>query len=551
MTTLSGAQVLVANLEAQGVTHVFGIPGAKIDPVYNALVDSSIETVVCRHEQNAAFIAQGIGRLTGKAGVCLVTSGPGSTNLATGFATATAEGAPVVGFGGSVPLASRLKRTHQNLDSVSFFDPITKYSVEVDSAAAIAEVVANAFRAAESGRPGASFVGLPMDLMRGTAPDRVLTPVEPMSLGAGPSDALDRAAELINSASSPVVLLGMMASEPRHAAAIDRMLTRAQLPCVCTYQATGVVSREHRGLFAGEVGLFHNQPADRLLDQADVVIAIGYDPIEYDESLWNAERARPIIDIDVQPCDIDAAYRPAVEIVGDITHTLDGLVERLRGRTDLGDHPLLDEVRVELENARRDGAEEKGTPIHPLRIIAELQEFVHDDVTIALNMGSFHIWHARYLETFRPRQMLISNGQQTLGVALPWAIAASLARPRDTILSVSGDGGFLFSGVELETAVRLGCNFVHMIWSDGTYDMVAFQEQLKYGRTSGVDFGPVDIVRFAEAFGAKGYKVTHPDELAPILREAIDHDGPVLIDIPVDYSHNTDLGEQLHPDVIV
>jgi acetolactate synthase-1/2/3 large subunit len=230
---------------------------------------------------------------------------------------------------------------------------------------------------------------------------------------------------------------------------------------------------------------------------------------------------------------------------------LDALVERLIGRTDLGDHPLFDEVRVELERARRDGAEKKGTPIRPLRIIAELQEFVHDDVTIALDIGSFHIWHARYLETFRPRQMLISNGQQTLGVALPWAIAASHARPGDTILSVSGDGGFLFSGVELETAVRLGCNFVHMIWSDGTYDMVAFQEQLKYGRTSGVDFGPVDIVRFAEAFGARGYAVTHPDELAPILREAMDQDGPVLIDIPVDYSHNADLGGQLHPDVIV
>lgn len=551
MSTKSGAEVLVANLEAQGVTHVFGVPGAKIDRVFDALEDTSIETVVCRHEQNAAFIAQGLGRLTGKAGVCLVTSGPGCTNLATGFATATAEGAPVVGFGGAVPLASRLKRTHQNLDSVSFFDPITKFSVEVDDASAIAEVVANAFRAAEGRRPGASFVSLPMDLMVGDAPDLVLTPVEPTTLGPGSDQALDQAADLINGASRPVALVGMMASEPRAAAAVRRLLDRAPLPCVSTYQAAGVVPRDHLDLFGGEVGLFHNQPADRLLDDADLVIAIGFDPIEYDEDLWNLGRDRPIVDIDSVPCDIDAAFRPTVEVVGDIGDTLDALATRLDVTTGPARHTAIDEARHQLDAARKDGADRGGTPIHPLRIIADLQDVVADDVTIALDMGSFHIWHARYLETFHPRQMLISNGQQTLGVALPWAIAACLARPDHTVLSVSGDGGFLFSAMELETAVRLGCNFVHMIWNDGTYDMVAFQEQLKYGRTSGVDFGPVDVVSFAEAFGATGFTITDPDDFAPTLQRALEIDGPVLIDIPVDYSHNVDLGRQLHPHVIL
>lgn len=550
MDTSRGAEVLVANLEAQGVTRIFGIPGAKIDPVFDALADSSIETIVCRHEQNAAFIAQGLGRLTGKAGVCIVTSGPGATNLGTGVSTANAEGAPLVCFGGSVPLASRLKASHQNLDAVSFFEPITKYSAEVDSPNAIGESVANAFRAAEGGRPGASFVSLPSDVMAGDAPDRVLTPVSAPALGAGSPVALDRAAELIEAAAAPVLLLGMMASDPRATDAIARLMARTRLPCVSTYQATGVVAREHGDLFAGQVGLFHNQPADRLLDHADVVITIGYDPIEYDEQLWNADRTRPVIHIDVGPCDIDAAYRPAVEVVGDIGSALDALCARLGDRPDRERHPLLDEVRSDLDAARRTGAGHGGMPLHPMRIIAEVQKFVRDDVTIAMDMGSFHIWHARYLETFRPRQMLISNGQQTLGVALPWAIAASIARPDDTVLSVSGDGGFLFSAVELETAVRLGCNFVHMIWRDGAYDMVAFQEQLKYGRVSGVDFGPVDVPQFAASFGAKGYVVNDPDDLAPILREAIVTEGPVLIDIPVDYSHNAELGRQIHPDVI-
>jgi acetolactate synthase-1/2/3 large subunit len=550
MNDSCGAEVLVANLESQGVTHVFGVPGAKIDRVFDALVDSSIKTVVCRHEQNASFIAQGIGRMTGRAGVCLVTSGPGATNLVTGFATATSEGAPVIGFGGSAPLADRLKKAHQSLDTASLFAPVTKLSVEVDAPGAIGEVVANAFRAAESGRPGAVFVGLPMDVMVGPAPHRVLTPASPVILGPGPQDEIEKAALLINAARAPVMLLGMMASEPKNAAAIRRLLEKIPLPCVCTYQATGMIPEKQVEIFAGRVGLFHNQPADILLDAADVVVTVGYDPIEYDEKLWNEGKDRTIVHIDVVPCDIDSAYNPTVEIVGDIAGTFNILAGKLQAQPHFVKNPLLSHVRSELIAARASGAKESGTPIHPLRIISELQPFIRDDVTLALDMGSFHIWHARYLESFRPRQILISNGQQTLGVAMPWAIAACLARPSEKVFSVSGDGGFLFSAVELETAVRLGCNFVHMIWRDGTYNMVAFQEYLKYGRTSGVDFGPVDIVKYAEAFGATGFAVRRPDEFAPILRKAMNTSGPVLIDIPVDYSHNADLGRQLHPDVI-
>jgi acetolactate synthase-1/2/3 large subunit len=551
MSDPCGAEVLVRNLRAQGVERVFGVPGAKIDRVFDALVGSGIETVVCRHEQNAAFIAQGIGRLTGRAGVCLVTSGPGCTNLTTGFATATAEGAPVIGLGGAVPRSERLKRTHQSLDTVRLFAPLTKYSVEVDAAEAIGEVVANAFRAAESGRPGAAFVSLPMDVMVGAAPDRVLTPVAPSPLGPGSAAAVSEAAQLVNAARSPVLLLGMLASEPAAAAAVRGLLDRAPIPCVCTYQGAGIIPRDKLHLFGGRVGLFHNQPADRLLDQADVVLTIGYDPIEYDEKLWNADGRRTLIHLDCIPCEIDASYGPDVELTGDIAASLEALAHELVPQPHFIQSPLLHHVREELEQIRTQGMQQHGTPIHPLRIVAELQHFLTDDVTLALDMGSFHIWHARYLLSFRPRQLMISNGQQTLGVALPWAIAACLARPGDKVLSVSGDGGFLYSAVELETAVRLGCNFVHMIWRDGRYDMVAFQEQIKYGRTSGVDFGPVDTVRFAQAFGATGFAIETPDQIAATLRHAMEIPGPVLIDMPVDYSHNVALGSQLHPDVLV
>jgi acetolactate synthase-1/2/3 large subunit len=302
------------------------------------------------------------------------------------------------------------------------------------------------------------------------------------------------------------------------------------------------------GLYGGRVGLFHNQPADRLLDRADLVVTIGYDPIEYDPALWNRDRPRPIVHIDAVACDIDMAYRPRVEIAGDIAATLRALAPLIPSPRP---EPGVDDVVGELETIRKLGARESGYPVHPLRLVADLQSVIDDEVTLCLDMGSFHIWIARYLQVFQPRQMLISNGQQTLGVALPWAIAACLVRPAGKVISVSGDGGFHFSSMELETAVRLGCNLVHVIWRDGFYDMVRFQEEMKYRRRSGTDFGPIDTVRFAEAAGARAFAVLRAEDFLPTLRKAMELPGPVLIDVAVDYSHNRALGENVLPQALV
>src|SRR5215472_14979521 len=280
----TGAQIVVEALERQGVKYVFGIPGAKIDKVFDTLLDSSIKTVVCRHEQNAAFIAGGIGRMTGKAAVVLVTSGPGCSNLVTGLATANSEGDPVVAIGGAAPIASRLKQVHQTMDTVSLFRPITKFSVEIDSPQAVSEAVANAFRAAESGRPGAAFISAPQDIMTATADGDVLTPAAPEILGPADSKTIAAAAALINGAERPVLMLGLLASQPRAAEAVRALLAKAKLPVVCTYQGAGVVPRELFDRFGGRVGLFHNQPADNLLDAADTVVAVGYNTIEYEPS---------------------------------------------------------------------------------------------------------------------------------------------------------------------------------------------------------------------------------------------------------------------------
>ena len=549
---MTGADVVVETLEARGTQYVFGVPGAKIDKIYDRLLDSSIQTVVCRHEQNAAFIAGGIGRLTGKAGVALVTSGPGVSNLVTGLATANTEGDPVVALGGAVAVSDRLKSLHQSLDSVGLCRPVTKYSAEIDSPSATAEVLSAAFRAAESDRPGAAFVSLPMDVSGAEATCRPIQLSAFVEQGRAAERSLNESARLINSARSPVILLGLMASKPKCADAIRTLLKTSTLPVVGTFQAAGAISREMFPIFGGRVGQLANQPADALLDSGDVVITIGYDAVEYWPSLWNKGMSRPIVHIDVSPAKIENDYSPAVELIGSIEETLAALASLLhRPRLAPVSADLLQMIVRDRERLLAEAATKSGVPVHPMRLISELQKILTPDVTVCSDMGTVSMYLCRYLFSFRARQFLITNGQQTLGVALPWAIAASLVRPHEKVLSLSGDGGFLFSANELETAVRLRSHIVHMVWIDGSYDMVAAQEQLKYHRTSGVTLGPVDYVKYAEAFGATGLQIQHPDEIAPTLHKAFDTPGPVLIGVHVDYRESVELFEAAHEDSIV
>jgi len=546
----TGAKLVVRTLEAQGVSHVFGIPGAKIDAVFDALVDSKIKTVVCRHEQNAAFIAGGIGRMTGKAGVAIATSGPGVSNLVTGLATANSEGDPIVALGGAAPTSESLKPVHQSLDGVSVLRPVTKYSVSVGSPDAVGEALANAFRAAETGRPGAAYVNLPKDIMAAPCAHDVLAPPKHSGLGPADSAAIAEAARLINAAENPVVLLGLLASKPANAEGVHEFIGRCKLPVVGTFQSAGALSAHLFENFGGRVGQLANQPADELLDSADLVITVGYDPIEYPPSEWNRTNPRKLIHVDVLPADLDNCYRPCVELQGNIAATLNQLTSLVKRahRSALSDK-LLRQIMSHREELATAAAELAGKPIHPMRLVHELQPFLNTDVTLSLDMGSFHLWLARHLYSYNPRQILITNGQQTLGVALPWAIAASIIRPAEKVLSISGDGGFLFSAAELETAVRLKQNIVHMVWIDGSYDMVGVQEKVKYGRTSGVDFGSVDVVKYAEAFGATGLMIRSPEEITPVLKRALDyHKGPVLIGVHVDYRDNHKLFEMVNED---
>ncbi|MFQ6260040.1 acetolactate synthase AlsS [Yersinia enterocolitica] len=543
----SGADLVVNHLEQQGVKQVFGIPGAKIDRVFDSLEDSSINTIVVRHEANAAFMAAAVGRLTGKAGVALVTSGPGCANLVTGLATATSEGDPVVALGGAVKRSDSLKITHQSMDTVSIFRPVTKFSAEVTASAALGEVLGNAFRSAEFGRQGAAFVSLPQDILNKPITGQALIHQVCPQSGSAPLNEIIAVAKLLNQAKNPILLLGLMASQPANALAIRRLLHHSKIPVTSTYQAAGVVDQAHFDHFAGRVGLFNNQAGDKLLQHADLIITIGYSPVEYDPALWNNGQAT-LIHLDILPAEIDAAYLPQKELLGDIAATLEVLNQQIHGPVILTSQTqaiLEDRCRQRRDLANR-ADKMSGFAIHPLRLVREMQDIVNNDVTLCVDMGSFHIWIARYLYSFRARQILMSNGQQTMGVALPWAIAAALVNPQQKVVSVSGDGGFMQSSMELETAVRLKSNLLHIIWVDNGYNMVEIQEQKKYHRSSGVSFGPIDFKMYAESFGAKGFAVESADELTVKLHQAMDTQGPAVIAIPVDYSDNYRLMEELN-----
>lgn len=534
----TGAKLVVECLEALGVDRIFGIPGAKIDSVFDALVDSKIKLILCRHEQNAAFMAAAHGRLTGQPGVVLVTSGPGISNLATGLLTATTEGDPVIAIGGNVSREMQLKESHQNTDNVRMLEAATKSSVEVEVTKNIPEVIANAYRVAMMPRSGAAFISLPQDVLLQEVSVSPIQHLHAVEYGAADPQHIQQAADLINNAKLPVLFLGEEASRPENTTAIRALLTKNPMPTVGTYQAAGVVSRELVTNFVGRVGLFKNQAGDKLLDQADVVLCIGFNPVEYDPETWNADGKKTIIHLDYAPEQIHLDYQPVCELLGAIDKSIAALSAKLSVNVDCEQLSEVKKLHNDLMTTIKAGADKNGKPVHPLRFIWDLRETIDDETLVICDIGTVYMWMARYFLSYSPHHLLFSNGQQTLGVALPWALAAALEYRDKNIVSISGDGGFLFSAMEMETAVREKANFTHFVWRDGAYNMVLEQEVMKYNRKSGVDFGHVNLVDFANAFGATGFELTDPKDFSKIYAEANKIKGPVLVDVPIDYSDN-------------
>ncbi|WP_311163477.1 acetolactate synthase AlsS [Staphylococcus aureus] len=546
----TAADMVIDTLKNNGVEYVFGIPGAKIDYLFNALIDDGPELIVTRHEQNAAMMAQGIGRLTGKPGVVLVTSGPGVSNLTTGLLTATSEGDPVLALGGQVKRNDLLRLTHQSIDNAALLKYSSKYSEEVQDPESLSEVMTNAIRIATSGKNGASFISIPQDVISSPVESKAISLCQKPSLGVPSEQDINDVIEAIKNASFPVLLAGMRSSSADETNAIRKLVERTNLPVVETFQGAGVISRELENHFFGRVGLFRNQVGDELLRKSDLVVTIGYDPIEYEASNWNKELDTQIINIDEVQDEITNYMQPKKELIGNIAKTIEMISVKV-------DEPFINQQHLdELEQLRAHIDQETGIKatheegiLHPVEIIESMQKVLTDETTVTVDVGSHYIWMARNFRSYNPRHLLFSNGMQTLGVALPWAISAALVRPNTQVVSVAGDGGFLFSSQDLETAVRKNLNIIQLIWNDGKYNMVKFQEEMKYKRSSGVDFGPVDFVKYAESFGAKGLRVTNQEELEAAIKEGYETDGPVLIDIPVNYKDNIKLSTNMLPDV--
>jgi catabolic acetolactate synthase len=550
------AQIIVNSLYKAGVRTVFGVPGAKIDAIFDCLTDHpEIKLIVCRHEQNAAMMAAGTGRITGVPGVCIATSGPGASNLATGLVTATTEGDPVVALIGSVPRLMNTKRTHQSMKALEILGPTAKSATNMDVADQAAEIILSSFRTANTSPKGATVVSIPMDVSKEKS--KILPfPTEafaPPRYGPAPPQAIDSVISMLEKAKLPVLYLGMRASSPLVVDAVRALLKKFPFPTVETFQAAGAVSQDlAERLFYGRIGLFHNQAGDKLLAKSDLVLAVGYDPVEYDANVWNPSGNLNIVHIDYTASDYGQYYHPTTELLGSIVENIKYITNHLTSIPDNTTTDFLKSLRSE-QTSWLSRPELKATSgrVHPLLFVQQLQKLVSPTTTVTVDVGTVYIYMMRFFFAYEPRRLLCSNGQQTLGVGLPWAIAASLAQNppcSEKVVSLSGDGGFMFSSQELSTAVQQKCNITHFIWNDEAYNMVEFQEEMKYGRSSGVKLGGVDFVKFAESFGARGYRVEDVSELEGVMKEALAFEGVSLVDVRVDYAGNAELAKKVRED---
>ena len=547
-----GSDIISDILKKHKIYLVFGIQGAKIDSLFEGLevTDSqdAPRLIITRHEQNAAFMAQAYGRLTGKTGVAIATSGPGVGNLTTGIMTATAEGDPLLSIGGQVQRKDLYRATHQSTPSKRLMAPITHFSAEIQDPNNISETISNAIEATQGARKGAAFISLPQDIDDSIVTEKPLPVYSKPKMGPADLNDLTKLADLIKLSKLPVILVGQRAGDEKTTQALRKLLENYSFPVVETYQAAGVISRElEKRSYFGRVGLFRNQVGDRLLANSDLVITIGYDPIEYEPRNWNKEGKLRIVNLDTVPAQIDNNFTPIMQLVGNLASSIDQLSNRLEGFTyPVVSNDLLANFKAELDKDKTHAMPANGNLNHPLAIVRAIQENVNDDMTVCLDVGSHYIWMARHFRSYQPHHLLISNGMQTLGVGLPWAITAALLKPETKSVAVCGDGGFMFSAAELSTAVEHNLNIVVVVWNDGGhYDMVRFQEEMKYDDNAGVKFGEVDLVKFAESFGATGLRVDKPENLNSVMKKAFSIQGPVVVDVPVDYSHNQQLAAHL------
>ena len=537
---MKASDLIVHCLENEGVRYVFGLPGEEILDILDSLLGSPITFIPTRHEQGAAFMADAYGRLTGRAGVCLATLGPGATNLATGVADANLDRAPLVAISGQAGRDRVHKESHQHVDIVETLRPLTKWNTHVETAAVIPEVIRKAFKLAEAEKPGACHIEVPEDVAGEAVEGAPLSTERPRR----PSPdrlALQTAACLIEAASFPLIFAGNGVIRGGASKELRELARGHGIPVVHTFMAKGSMPYDD-DLSLLSAGLQARDYISCGFDKADLIIAVGYDPVEYAPKFWNPDRKKPIIHVDFTPAEVDSFYQPAVEVVADVREALELLNGLVKGEKDPA--PFLTLRRFILEQLE-EGSTDDSFPLKPQRILRDLRAHMGRDDILISDVGSHKLWIARTYPAYEPNTVLISNGFAAMGFALPAAISAKLVHPEKKVVAVSGDGGFLMNCQELETARRLGLAVVNVIFRDGGYNLIQWKQQTHLGRESGVTFGNPDFVELARAFGARGFRVESARQLGPILAEAMAHDGPSIVDVPVDYRENAKLTARL------
>ncbi len=554
------ADLLVDCLAAEGCDYVFSVPGEETMDVLDALSRRpTVRHITTRHEQGAAFMADVHGRLTGRAAVAMATLGPGATNLVTGVADAYLDRAPMVAITGQASSDKLHKEAHQVVDIIRMMEPVTKWNTRVERVEAIPEIVRKAFRQATLEKPGPTHIEFPENV--------AAMEVSPVEVG-GPSpltpgrtyfpeptdDAIAHAAGLLAGAERPIVLAGNGVLRRGAAADLRAFARGLHVPVAATFMGKGAMDdRSHLSLMA--VGL---QARDHVLsgfDRADLVVCVGYDLVEYAPSSWNTGGAKRVIHIDTQPAEIDAAYQPEVELVGDIDGTLRRLLAAVEphgiGGRDAGERHASREILVHADLRTQLLAElsaheaNDGWPITPQRAIADLRRALGPDDIVVSDVGAHKVWVARLYQAYEPNTVIISNGFAAMGISVPGAIAAKLVHPERKVVALCGDGGFLMNSQELETAKRIGADITVVVWRDDGYGLIDWKQRNEFGRPFGVEFGNPDFVAYARSFGIAGFRPSSATDLYPTLMRALATDGPSLVEVPIDYGENLRLTERL------
>jgi acetolactate synthase-1/2/3 large subunit len=533
---MKASDLLVKCLENEGVEYVFGIPGEETLDLLESLRTSPIKFIITRHEQAAAFMADAYGRLTGRAGVCIATLGPGATNLLTGVADAYLDGSPLVAITGQADLKRIHKESHQYINIVDMCESVTKWNGRIETPEVIPELVRQAFKLAEAEKPGPTHLELPENIAVMTTKEMYVAMIPPIRARRSSPDrqSLRKAADLIESAKFPIILAGHGIVRKAANAQLQQFAEMLCIPVVTTFMGKGAISAKSPSCI-GSLGLANDRQIEDVFNKADVILAVGYGLVEYGPKNWNPNIDKQIIHIDFTSSEVDLHYVPEVEIVSDIRESIDLLQGMLS--TNKKSQCAIDLHRNFSQEFERIGAE-KTWPVRPPQVLYGIRKVLGDSDILISDVGTCKFWAAKFYPVYANNTFILSNGFASMGFSLPTAMVAKLVHPDRKVVALSGDGGFLMNLQDLETAVRMKFNMAIVVFNDSSYNLIKWKSMKKFGASYGVDFTNPDFVKVAEGFGAVGLRLKTTEDFEPMLREALTRDVPVIIDVPIDYSDN-------------